>query len=155
MPSREGFPSVTGTYALVLQLNNAETISVGSLGNWEIVSGYYAYTGSAQGPGGLAGRLNRHFRPTHQKRRHWHIDSLTSVAKIIHVWWEEGSANHECSWARQIANWGSIPVPGFGSGDCRCPGHLIWLSTSTDEQLSWQNQMQELGRNLETAIMDE
>jgi len=154
MPASESFPSVPGTYALFLRLSKTESILVGSLGFWEFTSGYYAYTGSAQGPGGLAGRLKRHLRPNHQKRPHWHIDSLTSITKITHVWWEKGSANLECSWAQQLAKTGSIPVPGFGSSDCCCPGHLIWLPTLLDKKQPWQKLMLGLGNDLESALVD-
>jgi len=154
MPAHESFPPDPGTYILFLLLSKSETILVGSLGSWDFPRGYYAYTGSAQGPGGLAGRLRRHLRPRHQKRTHWHIDSLSTTAQIVRVWWEKGSENHECSWAQYLAERGSIPVPGFGSSDCRCPGHLVLFPTLMDQPHKWQNMMVGLGNNLETALID-
>lgn len=39
-------------------------------------AGWYVYSGSAKGPGGLRSRLRHHFRKT--KKSHWHVDQLTT-----------------------------------------------------------------------------
>jgi hypothetical protein len=66
-----------GTYVLVLQLYQLIKIEIGRLGLISFEPGYYLYTGSALGPGGLSGRISQHLRQKTQKRSHWHIDALT------------------------------------------------------------------------------
>ncbi|MBN1976046.1 MAG: GIY-YIG nuclease family protein, partial [Anaerolineae bacterium] len=89
-------------------------------------SGWYAYVGSAQGPGGLAARLARHLRPL--KSLHWHIDYLRAQAQPVQAWYTTGTQKRECAWARALSSFpaASIPVPRFGASDCRCPAHLIY-----------------------------
>jgi Uri superfamily endonuclease len=120
-------PSEPGTYLIVLHLDKMEKLQIGKLGLWEIPEGYYVYVGSARGPGGLAGRLRRHLRPPERKRLHWHIDSLASTADIVQIWWSEDPSSGECRWADRLATIGSRFIPGFGSSDCRCAGHLLRL----------------------------
>lgn len=151
MQIAEQFPTGPGTYILFLLLRKSKTITVGRLGSWTFRNGYYAYTGSAQGSGGLAGRLKRHLRPDSQKRIHWHIDHLVaSDAKITQVWWKEGQMNHECFWAQQLAKEGSIVLPGFGSSDCTCPSHLIWLPALKDQPPNWKSLKELLGDNIKS-----
>ena len=54
-----------GTYVLILNLKRAKRIVVGNSKKAKLSSrlfqaGYYAYVGSAFGPGGLAARIKRH-----------------------------------------------------------------------------------------------
>jgi Uri superfamily endonuclease len=67
-------PVAPGSYILILRADQAATISVGRLGDVPIVPGWYLYTGSALGTGGLHGRVRHHLRPV--TRPHWHIDYL-------------------------------------------------------------------------------
>ncbi|MFB6077265.1 MAG: DUF123 domain-containing protein, partial [Candidatus Nanohaloarchaea archaeon] len=71
---------MTGTYTLVVQVDQDLTREVGALGNIRFSSGWYAYTGSAMGPGGLQ-RVERHREVAAGERevRHWHIDHLLSA----------------------------------------------------------------------------
>jgi len=66
-----------GTYTLVLELDRADSIEVGALGEHRFPAGWYAYTGSAFGTGGFA-RVDRHYELAAGERstRHWHIDYL-------------------------------------------------------------------------------
>jgi Uri superfamily endonuclease len=117
-----------GTYALVLRLEHSEEITVGKLGTFAFPTGYYLYVGSALGPGGLEARLARHRR--RDKKLHWHIDYLLEHAQLVEVWSATSTDRLECLWAqaaRQLPG-AEIPVPGFGSSDCRCPSHLIYLA---------------------------
>ena len=116
-----------GTYALVLHLESREEITVGKLGTFSFPAGYYLYLGSALGPGGLEARLARHRR--RDKKLHWHIDYLLEHAQLVEVWSAASTDKLECLWAqaaRQLPG-SETPVPGFGSSDCRCPSHLIYL----------------------------
>jgi Uri superfamily endonuclease len=133
-----------GTYALVLHLEGREEITVGKLGTFIFPAGYYLYVGSALGPGGLEARLARH-RPSIRLRRaqssrsghrcrdkklRWHIDYLLEHVQLVEVWSVASTDKLEClwAWAAQELPGSEIPVPGFGSSDCRCPSHLIRLA---------------------------
>jgi len=59
---------------LILRLPCPATVNVGRLGRVRFPAGWYAYVGSAYGPGGLAARISRHLRPS--KPSHWHLDYL-------------------------------------------------------------------------------
>lgn len=121
-----------GVYCLALRLGRGCEISVGQLGMFRFPEGWYLYVGSALGSGGLKARLGRHMRP--KKRHHWHVDHLLDHARIVQVVWAAWPERLECQWAeiaRGLAG-ATIPVPGFGASDCRCPGHLVRLSEETD-----------------------
>ena len=116
-----------GAYALVLHLERKEEITVGKLGTFAFPAGYYLYAGSALGRGGLEARLARHRRRA--KKLRWHIDYLLEHARLVEVWSTASTDRLECLWAQAALELpgGEIPVPGFGSSDCRCPSHLIYL----------------------------
>lgn len=117
-----------GTYALVLHLECREEIAVGKLGTFTFPAGYYLYVGSALGSGGLEARLARHRR--HDKKLRWHIDYLLEHAQLVEVWSVTSTDKLECRWAqsaRQLPG-SEIPIPGFGSSDCHCLSHLIYLA---------------------------
>ena len=122
-----GEPS-KGSYALVLWLERGKEISVGKLGTFAFPAGYYLYVGSALGPGGLEARLDRHRR--RDKKLRWHIDYLLEHAQLVEVWSAASTDRLECLWARAARELpgSEIPVPGFGSSDCHCPSHLIYLA---------------------------
>jgi Uri superfamily endonuclease len=128
----EELPAGPGTYCLVLRLPEAAQVTPGRLGTFELAAGWYLYIGSALG--GLRGRLLRHLRT--EKRRRWHIDYLLSgagpgethgVAEIVGAWWVESTGRLECEWAQTAIGWpgASVPIPRFGSSDCRCRAHLV------------------------------
>ncbi|HEY66983.1 MAG: GIY-YIG nuclease family protein [Chloroflexi bacterium] len=118
-------PDRSGTYVLVLRLPRSATVTVGRLGRFRFPAGWYAYVGSACGPGGLAARVTRHLREP--KPRHWHVDYLRACAWPVAIWYAVGIRKRECTWARVLSDLpgASIPVPRFGASDCRCPAHLI------------------------------
>jgi Uri superfamily endonuclease len=118
-------PSHPGTYVLIMRLASMVEITVGRLGASHYAAGWYAYVGSARGPGGLAARLNRHRR--RRKRLHWHIDYLLSVSDLTEMWWVISPQRWECTWAKALSRLAeaTIPVPGFGASDCRCQAHLV------------------------------
>lgn len=90
-------------------------------------AGWYAYAGSAYGPGGIRARLRRHF--LRDKKLHWHVDHLTVIASQIHAAAVEGGS--ECAIADRLIHSGAFrpALEGFGSSDCdRCRAHLLqWL----------------------------
>lgn len=114
-----------GAYLLALQIEKAFTLTIRTLPTSRLHAGFYLYCGSANGPGGLRARINRHFRK--RKARHWHIDRLaeraTSRAALIL------RRGDECALAHLIAARPDMqtPVPGFGATDCRqCESHLFF-----------------------------
>jgi len=115
----------SGIYLLVLEVPRPFCAAVGRLGRIALRAGRYGYVGSARR--GLVARLSRHRRP--EKPLRWHIDRLTAAAGPVGavVWpWQPG---RECRLAEalQAAGVGRLAASGFGSSDCRCPGHLFVL----------------------------
>ena len=107
------------SYQLEILLTRAAWIRVGALGRFRLAAGRYVYTGSARGC--LRRRLHRHLAV--DKRRRWHVDHLLA-SPYAHVVAVRVSPLPECRW--NAATPGSIPIPGFGAGDCRagCGAHL-------------------------------
>lgn len=92
-------------------------------------AGRYLYFGSARGPGGIRGRCIRHFR--RPKKTHWHVDWLTAKAARMMVAAFPGLGECELvAWTQAAGGTAiAIPVPGFGSTDCRrCAAHLLALT---------------------------
>jgi Uri superfamily endonuclease len=120
-----------GIYTLVLFLDRAHDIEVGSLGEVQFEEGYYSYTGSARGPGGLK-RLERHKRLLlgSSSVRRWHIDYLLPYTSLVEAVVTRTSSDLECLIAGRIGSELEV-VPYFGSTDCKCPGHLHF-STGKD-----------------------
>jgi Uri superfamily endonuclease len=107
---------------------NPLEIEVGRLGAFAFEPGWYMYSGSAFGPGGLAARVERHLGPI--RRRHWHIDYLRAAgAVVVEIWISSGMPCREHEWASILAGeyGGGWPVAGFGCSDCRCRSHLIYF----------------------------
>ncbi|RLI35183.1 hypothetical protein DRO55_05545, partial [Candidatus Bathyarchaeota archaeon] len=77
-----------------------------------------------------------------RKRRRWHIDHLLSEddVKVVGVIATETDERLECkiNQALKVRMEAVIPIPGFGSSDCRarCESHLLYLEwPSGDEDL--------------------
>ncbi len=136
-----------GTYALIIAVESETTIIVGKLGEFAFPTGYYIYVGSARG--GLFQRVRRHLRE--DKRLRWHVDYLLEHAKVVEVWYALGDERRECQWASTAKEMphGRIIVPAFGSSDCRCPSHLIYLPRLPSFEL-FQKRLSE-GRRLKRA----
>ena len=113
-----------GIYTLVLSLSADQDLEIGSLGPVHFEAGYYAYTGSARGPGGLT-RVKRHLsvmEGTNSVQR-WHIDRLLPHTTLVEVVTTKTEEDLECPIARKIGEMLSF-VERFGCTDCRCPSHL-------------------------------
>jgi Uri superfamily endonuclease len=120
-------PSSPGTYALTMKLAKSAEITVGKLGTFTFHPGYYIYTGSAFGPGGLQARVGRHLQKN--KKLKWHIDYLREYMEITDIQFAEFAKNQECEWSAKFAeNGGVFPAKGLGSSDCRCFSHLIYFN---------------------------
>jgi Uri superfamily endonuclease len=126
--------SERGIYTLVLHLDRSREMVVGSLGFLSFAGGYYCYTGSAQGRGGLR-RVDRHLQVMRCVRttKRWHIDYLLPFTSFQEVFTAKTSLDLECQIARCIGE-KVLPVKGFGCTDCRCTSHLHY-SSSLEEML--------------------
>jgi Uri superfamily endonuclease len=118
-----------GTYALMLKVQHGFTARAGGLGFINFKPGYYAYAGSAFGPGGLRARLAHHLSPP--RKSHWHIDYLRREAEICQVWFTYDPVKREHAWAEvfKMMPGSVILFPGFGASDCKCATHLFQFTT--------------------------
>ncbi len=115
-------PTEPGSYLLILDNPVLQRIEVGRLGLFTFEAGRYAYVGSAMG--GLSRRVARYIRGV--GRPHWHIDTLLPVFRLHALYLFPSPIRQECRIARIISEIPqSVPVPGFGSTDCRCASHLF------------------------------
>ncbi len=117
-----------GIYTLILELDRSLRIEVGSLGEILFREGYYAYTGSARGPGGFK-RIKRHISVIsgENSTRRWHIDYILPYLDLRDVITTTTERDLECAVAGMIGA-KCIPVPNFGCTDCRCLSHLHYSS---------------------------
>ncbi len=114
-----------GTYVLWMHCGSGRELAVGRLGVLRLEPGFYAYIGSAFGPGGLAARIGHHAGIA--VRPHWHVDYLRALCPLIEVWFTNDPRRQEHAWANALSTMpnASIPLPGFGSSDCECATHLF------------------------------
>lgn len=119
-----------GSYILVLHLAEGHGLQVGKLGRFDFAAGCYLYFGSALN--GLHSRVARHLKS--DKKRHWHIDALTAIAQVVQVWCVVDRNRWECTLAKAVADmpYATVPAKGFGSSDCRCNSHLLYLADCGD-----------------------
>ena len=116
-----------GTYVLLLHLPVEKTITVGKLGTFDFLAGWYTYIGSAFGPGGLLGRIKHHLQPT--EKPHWHIDYLRREAHLYEIWLSPDTIQREEDWVDLMID---IPgatalIDGFGASDSRQETHLFYF----------------------------
>lgn len=112
-----------GTYIILFHRKKGDFIRVGKLGELFFRRGYYAYVGSAFGPGGVKSRLKHHIGA--KRTCHWHIDYLDPVVK--EAWVSLGGLNLEHEWADALHRISQGSIPGFGCSDCRCRSHLFYF----------------------------
>lgn len=110
-------PEDKGTYVLIASVAQMKRVEIGSLGEFDIVPGFYAYVGSAFGAGGLRARLGHHLEST--AAPHWHIDYLLAVAEPVEVWLSTARQKLEHRWADLLNDAPNFraPIPRFGSSD--------------------------------------
>lgn len=126
MITADALPGEPGAYALTFRLDAPVILPIFTLKNPVLAAGTYVYAGSAFGPGGIRARVSRHLRA--EKKAHWHIDHLSARAACVEV--ETYPGGRECALvADMLAAGAEVPVPGFGSSDCRdCRAHLVRLA---------------------------
>ncbi len=129
-------PDRNGSYTILFELPKPIRIKVGSLGIVSFPSGFYAYTGSAFGSGGLRARILRHLRK--EKRLKWHIDYILPFSRIRAVFFVVSDEKMECSINREILKHAKVVRRSLGSSDCRtCPSHLLWLGDSFEKAFAF------------------
>ncbi len=120
----EALPATPGAYLLLIRLDRVLCPPVRRLAGLRLEPGSYVYAGSAYGPGGIAARVKRHFRP--DKPAHWHIDHLTGAASsLVGFSCPDGL---ECALLDDLLARGGFAVTakGFGNSDCKsCESHLL------------------------------
>ena len=90
-------PEAKGTYVLIAFVAQMKRLRIGRLGTYDLVPGFYAYVGSAFGPGGLRARIGHHLEST--AAPHWHIDYLLQCAVPTEVWYTTADKKLEHQWA--------------------------------------------------------
>ena len=112
-------PEANGTYVLVVFVPQMKRLKIGRLGTYDIIPGFYAYVGSAFGPGGLRARIDHHLESVAQP--HWHIDYLLAVAEPVEVWYALADRKLERDLAELMERSSRfrMPIPRFGSSDYR------------------------------------
>jgi len=109
---------------LFLELKKASVIQIGRLGRRRLPAGLYVYAGS--GLGGVEARAGRHL--SKRKTKKWHIDYLTAKARTLDCVAFESKRRIECDLAKSMEGLGGKHlVKGFGSSDCKCESHLLYL----------------------------
>jgi Uri superfamily endonuclease len=125
--------NVKGTYVIIAALEDEKNIRVGKLGTFCFQSGYYAYVGSAFGPGGLVARIGHHLRVA--PKPHWHMDYFRKETLICEIWVLHDQKPLEHVFADSILRMdgSSVPARGFGCSDCRCISHLFHFCELPDQ----------------------
>ena len=110
-------PDETGTYILIVQVSQMKRLGIGSLGEFDIIPGFYAYVGSAFGSGGLRARIGHHLESTAEPN--WHIDYLLQVATPVEVWLTMAGRKleHRLAELLEDAPGFRVPILRFGSSD--------------------------------------
>jgi len=111
-----------GLYIAVLYLPKTKPITIGKKGMFKFRKGFYFYVGSAQR--NLAARIKRHEK--REKPLYWHIDYLSSKAKMLGAIIITDNQWSECKLAKQLNKMFKLAVAGFGASDCGCDGHLFY-----------------------------
>jgi sugar fermentation stimulation protein A len=120
-----------GVYLLVLKLKKNQRLSAGNLPETSFKSGTYIYVGRSRLS--LEGRFRRHLRK--EKKLFWHIDYFLQKAAVEEVWIKRDFFD-ECQTAADIKNfWRNslFPQRKFGSSDCRCTSHLVYLARNSED----------------------
>jgi len=132
------FQENSGSYQLVIHIEEDSTFTSGKFRGRGVPTGYYIYTSSAVR--NLYQRIARHLQ-ARDKIHHWHIDHLLTLknARIIDVLIHPSTTRRECTLNRELMRIPRVEVPfhGFGSSDCqkKCLSHLTYFKHLPDQFL--------------------
>jgi len=110
-----------------MKLDTERKINTGRLGDLNFPSGFYIYVGSALG--GFKSRIKRHL--SKGKTLKWHIDYFLNEARILQIVLCITEKPLECVLAQALSE-DLLPVPRFGSSDCKCKSHLYFSDNERD-----------------------
>lgn len=111
-------------YVLHLSLNHEANVTVGKLGLFTFPKGTYLYIGSAKR--NIKARLQRHL--LRDKILRWHIDYLRQFAEISKIdTFDDRFTECELLKSTLKSTNGKLLIKGFGSSDCKCESHLIFV----------------------------
>jgi sugar fermentation stimulation protein A len=124
----------SGIYLLVIHLPRTRDITIGKRGTFRFRRGYYLYVGSAQR--NLRQRIERHTRKTGKKLQ-WHIDYLLQYGSVRKAVTFRLPKECECALYQHLAKTErtEVPVADFGSSDCNCRSHLLFLINPAKAEL--------------------
>ena len=119
-----------GLYAMLMVISHRILIDIGKYGSTSFPKGVYLYIGRGSGKSSsIQNRVKRHISIV--KNKFWHIDYLTSnpmvdVKAAIAAVTEEIT---ECQLSQTLVYdlKAEQTVRRFGSSDCRCNGHLLYV----------------------------
>lgn len=123
----------SGSYIIIMRLDEERLIEVGRLGVHSFPKGYYLYVGSAKT--GLTKRIERHRRK--RKHFHRHMDYLRNEADALWALPIRSSDDLECDIAAALGRIARQPVPDFGSSDCSCKSHLFAMAEDPIRNVSF------------------
>lgn len=123
----------SGSYHIIMKLEQDTNILIGCLGNILFPKGYYVYTGSAMK--NLRQRTERHSKRS--KKLKWHIDYFLNneSVRILDIKIKKSLIREECSRNQLIMDLpgAEIPAKKFGASDCtKCPSHLVHFKNIPD-----------------------
>ena len=132
-------PADKGTYILIARVSQMKRLTIGSLGEFDIIPGFYAYVGSAFGFGGLRARIGHHLESTAEP--HWHIDYLlehpeTEITHVVIIGNPE-KMEHKLAGFLADLNETSQLAPRLGAQDTRNSSHLLRVT-------DWQKILEQL-----------
>ena len=84
--------------------------------------------------------MARHRRKV-RKKKHWHIDYLSSQAENIVTFPILTFRNMECDLAADLEALGGRAISGFGCSDCRCKSHLFYFPDPPQENRDFLNML--------------
>ncbi|MCD6406134.1 MAG: GIY-YIG nuclease family protein [Planctomycetes bacterium] len=113
----------SGIYQVMFRLAKPLELRVGALGIVAFPAGFWVYTGSAKRA--LRKRVARHI--SRVKKRHWHIDYVLPPGEVVAVRAFPVGAANECAAHQRLARRFGEGPGGFGSSDCSCRSHLVYL----------------------------
>ncbi len=148
-------PEERGTYILLAHLSEMKRLEIGRLGAFEFVPGFYAYVGSAHGPGGLRARIEHHLAAVAEP--HWHIDYLLRWAKPVEVWFARSDRKLEQDWAEFLQETPVFrsTIARFGSSDYRRSRttHLFYAKRQPSFQWIQQAMRQHFAPDIQVGQM--
>lgn len=118
-----------GCYVLFFEIDKEVEVQIGKLGDLRFEKGLYAYVGSAMNS--LEIRTQRHVQmlKIHEGNSRWHIDYLlkNKHSRLVGLIKIPTNERIECRISKMFEMFAQ-PIIGFGSSDCRCKGHLYYVS---------------------------